>query len=255
MLIIRNTFLSWFRVKGHLVAPLVFCALMFSIEGMFWISLSGEHHQLGSYSLNQLLFYVFGALIASQITAVSGEPDQLSARIESGQLETFLVRPISVFYQLLLIQLGLTFARLSFFVPMIIGLQILFLKGVSASGLIHFVLFITMASMINFFIHFWISSLTFYFRDAYAFVIFKETLWWIVSGALIPLDLFPEAVRNLLWVLPSAFVVFHPVKVLNGSVTEMSTLFIWGCLWLVFLALLAEGFWKLGIRKYQAYGS
>lgn len=248
-------FLTWFRVRGHLVAPLIFFLIMFTVEGSFWITMSGPQHSLSHYSTNHLLFYVFAALATSQVNAVTGEPDQLAGRIESGDLETYLVRPQSLLIQLSLIQIGTTCARLVFLLPLLIFLQWILLGHASWSQFLFFIFLIPVTSLLNFLINFALSTLTFYFRDAYAFIVFKETLWWVLSGALIPLDLFSGTFQKLLISLPSAFVVFHPVKLLMGETASMSVLFATACLWTIVAFVAASFLWTLGVRKYQAYGS
>lgn len=254
-MIVLSAFRSWFRFRGSLLAPLVFISMMFVIEGSFWTSMSHSGGVLAHYSQNQLLIYVLSALVISQINAVIGEPDQLAGRIESGDLETFLTRPISLLYQLGAVQVGMTLARLVVFVPILIAIQIYFSGSMALVSLFGFLSIIFASSLLNFFINFGLSTLTFYFREAYAFVVFKETLWWILSGALIPLDLFSDHLRDLFLFLPSSYVIYYPAKILMGEPVNIVRVAGVCAFWIFVCGGIASWMWALGIRKYQAYGS
>ena len=253
-MIVRNSYISWFRVRGNILGPAVFFILMFSIEGAFWHQVSAGG-ALSLYGTNELLLYVFAALTTSQIVAVSGEPDQLASRIESGNLETYLVRPTSVIFQLSRIQCGIVLARLTLFLPLLLALNLILLKTVHFSGILIYFGMVFLAAQLNFLINFSLSCLTFWYRESYAFVVFKETLWWMLSGALIPLDLFPSALKNIFEFLPSSYVVFYPVKLLMESAHHPLRILAATAVWTVVMMGVSVWMWNKGVRKYQAYGS
>ncbi len=251
--IVVSSFKTWFRVRGGLSGPLVFLLIMFFVEGAFWRAVSGPSEAVGGYAGSKILLYVFSALVISQICACVGEPDALSKRVESGGLDAFLLRPIGYVGQMLSVQLGLTLARAAVFWPL------LPLSELALTGEIHWMAqaaslaLLPAASAINFFMNLALGTLSFYYRDSYAFVIFKETLSWVLNGTLIPLDLLPPKLAAAAMALPPAFVVYHPAKVALGESPFVAVL----SGQLLFLALLgftASGAWAIGVKRYQAYG-
>jgi ABC-2 type transport system permease protein len=78
----------------------------------------------------------------------------------------------------------------------------------------------------------------------------------ILSGYLVPLDLFPRAVRNLSLALPFRFQLSYPVELMLGRWTRGEALELLAAQWAyVALLFLATRFaWRSGLRHYAAYG-
>lgn len=249
-----SAFKSWFRVRGGLAGPLLFIFIMFAVEGSFWRSVSGATGAVQGYTRPQMLLYIFSALIISQICACVGEPDSLAQRVESGNLDAFLLRPASYIGQMLSLQLGCTAARALVLAPLLPLCEVLLTGQVHWDRQLAAAALLPAASMINFFINHIIATLAFYFRDSYAFVVFKETLCWVLNGTLIPLELLPGLLGATAVVAPPAFVVYYPAKVLLGDI-PFGGIAAGQLLFLALLWSIAAGTWNLGVSKYQAYGA
>jgi len=78
----------------------------------------------------------------------------------------------------------------------------------------------------------------------------------ILSGYLIPLDLFPGSVRAVALVLPFRFLLSFPVELALGRVDRAQALLLLAAQWgYVAVALLAtRTLWRAGLRRYAAYG-
>ena len=78
----------------------------------------------------------------------------------------------------------------------------------------------------------------------------------VLSGYLIPLDLFPHAVQRVALVLPFRFLLSFPVELILGKASRGDALLLlaaqWGYVLLFLLALSAV--WRAGLRRYAAYG-
>lgn len=251
--IVVSSFKTWFRVRGGFSGPAVFLVIMFFVEGAFWRAVSGHSGAVGGYTGSRILLYLFSALVISQICACVGEPDALSRRVESGGLDAFLLRPAGYVGQMLSVQLGLTLARAATLWPLLPLSELMLTGDIHWRAQAAALALLPAASAINFLINLALGTLSFYFRDSYAFVIFKETLCWVLNGTLIPLDLLPAKAAAAAMALPPAFVVYHPAKVALGETPFLAVL---SCqaLFLALLWLAACGAWELGVRSYQAYG-
>jgi ABC-2 type transport system permease protein len=81
-------------------------------------------------------------------------------------------------------------------------------------------------------------------------------LFGVLSGYLVPLDLFPPWVGTLSRVLPFRYMLAFPVEVVTGAVDRAGALQNLGAQWL-FVAILFAGVtaaWRAGIRRYAAFG-
>jgi ABC-2 type transport system permease protein len=78
----------------------------------------------------------------------------------------------------------------------------------------------------------------------------------VLSGYLVPLDLFPPALGDVARVLPFRFLLSFPVEVLLGRVTPAHALSLlaaqWGYVGLALIGTLA--LWRAGMRRFGAYG-
>jgi ABC-2 type transport system permease protein len=78
----------------------------------------------------------------------------------------------------------------------------------------------------------------------------------VLSGYLIPLDLFPKAVQQVALVLPFRFLLSFPVELMLGKPSREHALLLLGGQWAyVAAALVATNLvWRAGLRRYSAYG-
>jgi ABC-2 type transport system permease protein len=78
----------------------------------------------------------------------------------------------------------------------------------------------------------------------------------ILSGYLVPLDLFPDAVRKLALVLPFRFQLSFPVELMLGRWSPGEALQLLGAQWayVLFFFLVTRVAWRSGLRHYAAYG-
>jgi ABC-2 type transport system permease protein len=78
----------------------------------------------------------------------------------------------------------------------------------------------------------------------------------ILSGYLVPLDLFPAGVRKLALVLPFRFQLSFPVELMLGRWSRLEALELLGAQWayVLFFLLATRVAWRSGLRHYAAYG-
>lgn len=78
----------------------------------------------------------------------------------------------------------------------------------------------------------------------------------VLSGYLVPLDLFPKVVREVALALPFRFQLSYPVELMLGRWTRAEALQLLAAQWawvLVFF-LATQVAWRRGLRHYAAYG-
>ena len=75
-----------------------------------------------------------------------------------------------------------------------------------------------------------------------------------LSGAVIPLDLFPEALRAVLAYSPFPYMVYYPVKVAMGQLSLEPQVFLILTAWTLVFAALNVLVWRRGLRLYTGAG-
>jgi ABC-2 type transport system permease protein len=81
-------------------------------------------------------------------------------------------------------------------------------------------------------------------------------LFGVLSGYLVPLELFPGWVATLARALPFRYMLAFPVEMLTGMQSRARALGDLGIQWLFVcvLAGCALGAWRLGLRRFAAFG-
>jgi ABC-2 type transport system permease protein len=101
-----------------------------------------------------------------------------------------------------------------------------------------------------------VGTLAFRFDSATSLFEIWMGLFGVFSGYLVPLDLFPGWVGTLSRVLPFRYMLAFPVELVTGALDRAAALRNFGAQWL-FVAILFAGStaaWRLGIRRYAAFG-
>jgi ABC-2 type transport system permease protein len=79
----------------------------------------------------------------------------------------------------------------------------------------------------------------------------------VFGGVLIPLDLYPDSLRDLLPYTPYFYVVHFPVKVLTGEWTTGGLIeaFAVQAAWILAIVAVQRLLWRRGLKRYGAVGA
>ncbi len=101
-----------------------------------------------------------------------------------------------------------------------------------------------------------VGSLSFYLESATSIFEIWMGLFGVFSGYLVPLELFPPWVTTLARALPFRYMLAFPVEMVIGMQDRSRALAELGVQWLFVgvLAVGATGCWRLGLRRFAAYG-
>ncbi len=101
-----------------------------------------------------------------------------------------------------------------------------------------------------------VGALAFYVESAGSIFEIWLGLFGVFSGYLVPLELYPRWVSALARALPFRYMLAFPVEMVIGMQSRARALAELGIQWL-FVAVLgaaALGVWRLGLRRFAAYG-
>jgi ABC-2 type transport system permease protein len=101
-----------------------------------------------------------------------------------------------------------------------------------------------------------VGALSFYLESATSIFEIWLGLFGVFSGYLVPLELFPPWVTALARALPFRYMLAFPVEMVIGLQSRARALTELGIQWafVAGLALVAAGFWRLGLRRFAAFG-
>lgn len=229
------------------------------IEMTLWYALFRGFNQnlVGGFDRANYLSYALWAAYFSRVSTSWMYEHRMIDEIDSGSVNSVLVRPIS-FYEFYLGQfLGykIMTSILAFLIPLsctfIMDLPVNFARLPLALALVmYYLIFVHTLS-------FAISSLGFFFNRVHSLTVAKNISLWMLSGELIPLDLAPGFMHKVLTYLPFAAGVYTPVAYITGRIDGSAILisFVGLTFFLIVLGILSSLLWNAGRRHYSGTGA
>ncbi len=101
-----------------------------------------------------------------------------------------------------------------------------------------------------------VGSLAFFVESAGSLFEIWMGLFGVFSGYLVPLELFPPWVGAIARFLPFRYMLGFPVEAVTGLLSRAEAFRELGAQWLFVLGLvlLVRALWRVGLRRYAAYG-
>ncbi len=112
------------------------------------------------------------------------------------------------------------------------------------------------AWMITFFAHVTVGALSMWMHQSIKLMDLWSAGFFVFSGYLVPLALFPEWLRAFPAWMPFAYQLGFPVELLTGALSPSEAVHALGAqwAWVALLGALAAIVWNRGLRRYGAYG-
>ena len=160
------------------------------------------------------------AVLSTLVKASYGRNDSLlSTRIRSGEISSDLLKPFHFPLMYLCDTIGASLFQLfSRALPLLVFCVFVFdiRLDMHAETFAKFIPLYLLSFLLFFLMSFLISSMAFYFTDIFPFWIFYYALITLTSGAIIPVDFFPEEMQKLLYSTPFPYLFYFPTMAILG---------------------------------------
>lgn len=195
-----------------------------------WKSIYSYSDTLRGMTFNETFLYV-GLGSAIFILLKTYADWFIHYEIREGNIAIYLTKPIdyqvyNLFANIGSLLMNLTAITLPTALVMIFVFKV---KIVSGIGLFLFPVSLLLAFLISFSIDYFIGRMGFYSESVWGLSITKEIIVTVFSGALIPLQFFPDAIQKILFWLPFQAIFHTPIMMITRPDQELD----------VFLAMLA----------------
>ena len=226
-----------------------------AIQWVLWYALFqiGGATQVGGMSYSDLVHYTLVSLLFSQIRG--GDHDfELQEMIRTGQLSNYLLRPVSVveFVYIRGVAPRLFIAALC----LIVGIGIAATLGLSPIRLLGAMFLALIGNIIHYQIGAALSTTAFLWEEAYSILMVKNMVVNLLSGELIPLNLFPASMQWIWKSTPFYLYVFGPTQFALGKWTYLEYLNQLGIamMWMFGMWAVIRITWALGMKRYLSLG-
>lgn len=229
------------------------------IELLLWFAIFSATGvtQIGGFEKESYLAYSVWAPFLGRIAVSWMYEAMMVEEVASGSINVILTRPVS-FYEYYLSQLmGYKFitTSLSILVPLGVSfyfkLPILFERLPLAFILIFYYLFLIHT------LSFLISTFAFFLTRVRSLTLVKNLTLWLLAGELVPIDLMPKALSQVLLWLPFPAGVYTPVAYITGRANSDLVMqsFISVSISIVLFGLVGTWLWKKGLQEYTGTGA
>jgi ABC-2 type transport system permease protein len=237
-----------FEILGSALVPA-------AIQWVLWYALFklGGAKQIAGMTYIDAIHYTLASLMFSQIRG--GDTDfELQEMIRSGQLSNYLLKPVEVtkFVYIRGVAPKLFIAGFA----LLAGIAAAYWIGLSPVRMIGAMLLALLGNIIHYQIGASLATVAFYWEEAYSVLMVKNMVVSLLSGELIPLNLFPESLQWIWKSTPFYLFVFGPAQYALGRWSNAEFLQQLGIagLWMIVCGVMVRFLWGLGIKRYLSLG-
>jgi ABC-2 type transport system permease protein len=212
----KGSFMVSLVYRFGFIATIVGNILYMVIAYFLWTSVYDGQNVINGLTFDQTFLYV--ALASTVFILFNTYVDwNMSVEIREGTITNYLVKPID--HQLAMLSYGggrTTLNLLLITVPTMLLLTLVFDVAIPVGiGLLLFPLGLFLAFLISFCLDYTIGLSGFYTESIWGLVTVKETLVLALSGALIPIQFFPEGLQTALLWLPFSSIYHTPLMMIT----------------------------------------
>ncbi len=221
-------------------------------------SAAAREAPVGRYGSAQLGAYFLSTFIVRQLTS-SWVSWQINMDVRDGTLATRLLRPVHPLVGYAADSLASTPMRAAVALP-VAGLLLVVVGAhqLSSDGVLWLLWCISIvgAWLISFFVSCAIGALAFFMESSTKVMDIWLAMFFVFSGALVPVDLFPPYLRASLDWLPFRYQIGLPVELMTGAHgrAEALSLVLRQWIFVVLTAGAMVALWRKGIARFAAYG-
>jgi len=173
--------------------------------------------------------------------------------ILSGQIILDLIKPVGYMsYQYFSLIGDIIFNFVTTFIPTFI--IVCFLSNFAIPlglNLLFFLLSVVLAVGIHFCIDFFVGTICLYTQSVWGVNIMKEVVVLLLSGAVIPINFFPEPLKSIVMYLPFQAIYNAPLQQLINAglpAAERLSMLATQLLWVAVLFVLSRVFWRKSVK-------
>lgn len=183
---------------------------------------------------------------------------EFEREVVEGRLSPRLLQPIDPVWHHVASHLSERLARLPFTILLIIFFFVLYPQATwipSWQGIILGSLGIVLAFVLRFLIQYNFALFAFWTERATALEQFWFLFYLFLSGMVAPLDVFPVAIREILFWTPFPYLIYFPASVLVGVPVSLVQGFAVIFAWIVSLWIVNRWLWRAGLKHYSGMGA
>jgi ABC-2 type transport system permease protein len=215
---------------------------------------------LAGYRYNEMIAYLLLTHISRMFSSMPNLAAGIAREVREGTIKRYLLQPIDMIGYLLSYRVAHKVAYIvTSFLPYALLFYIcrdFFDRLPDATTFAAYGLSLILAFLVGFFFEASVGMVGFWFLEVTSLLYIVMTLNFFISGQMLPLDLLPQPWSGLLKALPFQYMAYFPAAVFLGKVTgaNLWTGLLAEFLWAIAFIILTRVLFRLGLRRYSAFG-
>lgn len=264
LMIIANCIKSTFTYRAHILFQILTSALMILVQFFIWRAVFAaspggiEGAVVRGMSFDQTFLYVSLAAALGVLMRTWTDWD-MNGQIRSGDIIMFMFKPADYMKYMFSNSIGLMAGNLiSITIPSAIVIFGFF--GAPLPGVLNTLFFafaLAGSCALTFLFDFIIGTTCFWTMSIWGISAGKEVIIAFLSGALIPLGFYPEALRSVMVWLPFPYMYNLPLSILTASKADP---LVWAqgigvqLVWVIVILAASRAYYRYSLRKLTVNG-
>lgn len=254
--IYMKTQLAW---RADVIFNMFFTISRILFAYLLWGIIFQNRERIGMFTFHGMLSYYIVSSFLAQLEMSDGISSEIHERIRNGTFSKYMVIPVNIQKYFMAMELGEVLFYLLFdLTAAVMWIFVFHIEFVfTGNGFVILcavlIAFLGMLFMVQ--LNFFLGFLTLKYQGIGTFLMIKNNLAALVTGTIVPLALFPEAVVNIMKILPFYYVTYLPAMLLTGMCQDeaLSGLLVI-TVWCLIMQLVIHVTWGKYIRKYDGVG-
>jgi ABC-2 type transport system permease protein len=219
-----------------------------------------EKGDLAGYSFREMVAYLLLVHISRMFSSMPGLANGIARDVREGTIKKYLLQPLDMIAYLVSYRMA---HKAAYIATSALPYAVLFLSCHTFFDgfpdpltMTAYIASLLLGFLIGFFFEATIGMISFWFLEVTSFLYVVNTLNFFVSGHMFPLDLLSPFWAGLLKMLPFQYMAYFPAAIFLGKVQGMDLLYglLAELIWTVVFIVLSRILFRLGLRRYSAYG-
>jgi ABC-2 type transport system permease protein len=222
-----------------------------------------QQDRLSDYTLHEMIAYLLLVHISRMFSSMPGLANSIARDIREGTLKKYLIQPLDMIGYLLSYRAA---HKAAYIATSALPYALLFFvcrdyfdAFPDPLTLLAYLVSLVLGFFIGFFFEAAIGMVGFWFLEVTSLLYIVNVINFFVSGQMFPLDLLSpewEFWARLLKMMPFQYMAYFPAAVFLGKIrgAELVNGLIGEVIWVLVFIILARVFFRIGLRRYSAYG-
>ena len=223
--LLRGSYMSGLIYRLSFVFTILGNVIYIAVSYFLWRSIYAGAQTMHGLTFDETFLYV--ALGSAVFILLKTYVDwYISYEIREGIIAIYLTKPVDFQLYALFTSLGSVLLNLTAItIPTILLLALVFrVTPTPGLGLVLFPVSLLLAFVVSFSFDYFIGLLAFYTESTWGLSMTKEILVAVLSGALVPLQFFPDAIQKVLLLLPFQAIYYTPLIMVSKPDVGWETL-------------------------------